>query len=751
MKSRNLPLSLILIFTIVMLAAVPQKLADNTVLAGFTPEHSKQQLELEKKFDSHLSADRMDKRMKRMASKPNHLGSPHQKENAEYLKSLFTEWGFDAEIEEFKVLFPTPKERLLEMTAPTQFTASLKETALEEDATSSIQENALPPYNAYSADGDVTAKLVYVNQGVPDDYKELEKRGISVEGKIVIARYGGSWRGIKPKVASEQGAVGCILYSDPIDDGYGVGDTYPEGSWRPQQGVQRGSVMDMPVHPGDPLTPGVGATEGAERLDRDSADVILDIPVLPISYADAQPLLEAIEGPVAPSSWRGGLPITYHIGPGAAEVHLKVSFNWDMVPLYNVIAKMEGSTYPDQWVMRGNHMDGWVFGAADPLSGIVAMTEEAYAIGQLAKTGWKPKRTIVYSAWDGEEPGLIGSTEWAEQHADELREKGVIYINSDGNSRGFLNAGGSHSLQHFVNEVGKSVIDPQTDVDVIKRSRARRMVQGDKEAAAGNDLPIYPLGSGSDYTPFLQHLGISSLNLSYGGEGGGGVYHSKYDSYDHYRRFGDPGFAYGVALSQTAGRALLRFAEADILPYRFSDMASNISSYLDEIKESANSMREETTYEQQLHQDSAYTLAADPTKTYNAPEENAEVPYINYTPLENAVSHLKKVAKSYDEALAMQTENGLSLSEDEMKEVNNLLQSAEQQLTDPEGLPKRPWFKNQIYAPGFYTGYGVKTIPGVREAVEQRSWEQVDKQVSTASEAINRYADRIAEAAELMQ
>src|SRR5699024_10988744 len=342
----------------------------------------------------------------------------------------------------------------------------------------------------------------------------------------------------KPKLAYEHGAVGCILYSDPKDDGYSVGDTYPEGSWRPEHGVQRGSVMDMPVRPGDPLTPGVGATEDADRIPRDSAETILEIPVLPISYADAQPLLDAMEGPVAPASWRGGLPITYHIGPGPAQVHLKVSFNWDMVPLYNVIAKMEGSDYPDQWVLRGNHMDGWVFGAADPLSGNAAMMEEAYALGQLAKTGWQPRRTIVYASWDGEEPGLLGSTEWAEKHADELQQTAAIYLNSDGNSRGFLHAGGSQSLQHFVNEVGHSVEDPQTDVDVIERKRAHEMVTGNKKAAGKQDLPIYPLGSGSDYTPFLQHLGIASLNMSFGGEGGGGVYHSRYDSFDHYRRFG---------------------------------------------------------------------------------------------------------------------------------------------------------------------------------------------------------------------
>lgn len=739
-----------LIFSILFIAAVPMQISDGT-LTGFTKEHSEQQKELESKFDSFLSADRMHDRMKRMSAKPNHLGSPYGKKNAEYLNSLLNSWGFDSKIEEYKVLFPTPKERVLEMTAPTHFEASLQEPAFDEDATSSIRKNALPPYNAYAADGDVTAELVYVNQGVPDDYKELEKRGISVEGKIVIARYGGSWRGIKPKVAYEHGAIGCILYSDPIDDGYGLGDSYPEGSWRPEGGVQRGSVMDMPIHPGDPLTPGEGATEDAERISREESDVILKIPVLPISYKDAQPLLAAIEGPVAPQSWRGGLPITYHIGPGSAKVHLKVSFNWDLVPLYNVIAKMEGSEYPDEWVVRGNHMDGWVFGAADPLSGNVAMVEEAYAIGQLAKTGWKPKRTIVYCSWDGEEEGLLGSTEWVEHHADELQEKAVIYINSDGNGRGFLYAGGSHSLQQFVNETGHSVPDPQTDVDVIERSRARQMVNGNKEVADGSDLPISPLGSGSDYTPFLQHLGIPSLNLGYGGEAEGGVYHSRYDSFDHYIRFSDPNFEYGVALSKTAGHAILRFANADILPYHFSDMTHHIGDYLEEIQNMTKEMREQTEFEHQLLADSSYVLASDPTKTYNPPKKEAEVPYLNFAPLENALSHLKESASAYDKSFSQQMSEGITISDNTLKELNELLQSSEQQLTSEQGLPRRPWFRHQIYAPGFYTGYGVKTLPGVREAIEQRNWNEAADEIEITSEAIDRYADHIDQATNLMK
>src|SRR5699024_2199966 len=460
---------------------------------------------------------------------------------------------------------------------------------------------------------------------------------------------------------------------------------------------------------------------------------------------------EAMEGPVAPASRRGGLPITYHIGPGPAQVHLKVSFNWDMVPLYNVIAKMEGSDYPDQWILRGNHMDGWVFGAADPLSGNAAMMEEAYALGQLAKTGWQPRRTIVYASWDGEEPGLLGSTEWAEKHADELQEKAAIYINSDGNSRGFLHAGGSQSLQHFVNEVGHSVEDPQTDVDVIERKRAHEMVTGNKKAAGKQDLPIYPLGSGSDYTPFLQHLGIASLNMSFGGEGGGGVYHSRYDSFDHYRRFGDPGFIYGVTLSKTNGHAVLRFANADILPYRFSDMADHIHTYMQQIIDQSNSMRKETEFAHKLHKEKAYMLAADPTKTYFPPKNEEEVPYLNFAPLKNAVNHLKDAANKYNQAFSKQMEQGITLSQSQLQRVNELLQSSEQQLTDSGGLPRRPWFKHQIYAPGFYTGYGVKTLPGVREAVEQRNWNEVSREMTDTAEAISRYANHIEKVTEVMQ
>ncbi len=743
--------SLILACSFLLLAFTPEKLSQ-PVIKGFTPQHSKKEYQLEKKFDSYLSANELKEWMKRMTSKPTGLGSPYDKKNAEFVKNLFTKWGFDAHIETFKVLFPTPKERLLELIAPTHYKAKLKEPPIKGDAPTFIYKNSLPPYNAYSADGDVTAKLVYVNQGRPDDYKVLKKHGISVKGKIAIVRYGGSWRGLKPRLAYEHGAVGCIIYSDPKDDGYRQGDTYPKGSWRPPLGVQRGSVMNMTIHPGGPLTPGVGATKNAHRISRDSSKVIKKIPVLPISYEDAKPLLAAMNGPVAPNSWQGALPITYHLGAGPAKVHLKLKFNWNMVKLYDVIAKIKGSVYPDQWVIRGNHHDGWVFGAADPMSGMVSEMGGAKALGKLLKTGWKPKRTIVYCSCDGEEEGLLGSTEWVEEHADELQQKAVIYVNSDVNTSGYLGVGGSQSLQHYMNQVQRSIPDPERKVSLLARKRARSMVHGNKQAMGNGDLPIYALGSGSDYSPFLQHIGIPSLNLGFGGEAGGGWYHSRYDTFKHFIRFGDPGFKYTTVLSKASGHAVLRFANADVLPFHFSDMADHIKTYMNQIEKEMSSMRKKREYRQKLHADSAYILASDPSKTYYPPELQSPVPHINFAPLENAVAHLSQAASDYDTALStLMGKQPSTLSKNKLTALNKQLQSIPQALLSEEGLPNRSWYRNMIYAPGYYTGYGVKTLPGVREAVEQRNWKRASKEMSVTADAINRYTDQIEKTTELMK
>jgi N-acetylated-alpha-linked acidic dipeptidase len=718
---------------------------DDRPLLGFDRASTVTERALEARFDGTLRAEDMRAWMKRLSARPHHLGSPYGKENAEFIASQFRAWGFDTQIEEFSVLFPTPKVRLVELVAPEKFTARLTEPALPEDATSNQSAEQLPVYNAYSVDGDVTAPLVYVNYGVPQDYDELAQRGIDVKGKIVIARYGGSWRGIKPKVAAEHGAVGCLIYSDPRNDGYYQGDVYPKGAWRNENGAQRGSVADMPLYPGDPLTPGVGATADAKRLALKSAPTLTKIPVLPISYADAQPLLRALAGPVAPDAWRGALPLTYHIGPGPATVHLKVESNWDQAIARDVIAKMPGAERPDEWVIRGNHHDAWVNGADDPLSGQVAMMAEARGLGELAKTGWKPKRTIVYCAWDGEEPGLLGSTEWVEAHATLLSKNAVVYINSDTNARGFLGIEGSHTIEKFINEVARDVTDPEKKISVSDRSRALQILNGSaearREARERADLRIGALGSGSDYTAFLDHLGVASLNLGYGGEGDtGGVYHSVYDSFDHYTRFGDPDFVYGVALAQTGGRAVLRFANADVLPYAFNNFADSVGNYVREVGKLADDMREETKEKNRRISDKTFVAVFDPTETYVVPTPDAPVPYLNFAPLQNAFARLQESAHKYDAAAHVPDRK---LSPQMQQKIDAALMQTERAMLREAGLPRRPWFKHQIYAPGFYTGYGVKTLPAIREAIEQRNWPEAEQQINLVAETITQIAAAI--------
>lgn len=721
--------------------------AAQTALMGFTPESTSKQSQLEARFDALIKRENLRDWMKRLSARPHHVGSPYGKQNAEFMLGLFKSWGFDAKIEQFDVLFPTPKTRLLEMTSPERFVARLDEPALKEDATSGQKQEQLPTYNAFSADGDVTGPLVYVNYGVPRDYEELEKRGIDVKGKIVIARYGGSWRGIKPKVAAEHGAVGCLIYSDPRDDGYFQGEVYPKGAWRNENGAQRGSVADMPVFPGDVLTPNVAATKDAKRLDRKDAPTITKIPVMPISYGDALPLLKALDGPVAPDSWRGALPITYRIGGGTAtKVHFKLEFNWDIKPVYNVVATMPGAELPDQWIIRGNHHDAWVNGADDPISGLVSLLEEARGIGELAKTGWKPRRTIVYAAWDGEEPGLIGSTEWVELHAEELKNKAAVYINTDSNGRGFLGMGGSHTLEKFINDVAKSVPDPQLKMSVWERARANAMTNASPAARAEimkrGDLRIGALGSGSDFTPFLQHLGIASLNLGFGGEDGGGSYHSVYDSFDHFTRFGDTDFAYGAALSRVCGHAVLRLAEADVLPFEFSNFTDTIGGYVNEVVKLADTMRDETNAQNSLVESGMWQAAQDPRTVAIAPKKLSAVPTLNFVPLQSALAQLKQSAGRFETAIA-----GKTVSPATAKSLNEILFKAERALTLDGGLPRRDWFRHQIYAPGFYTGYGVKTLPGVRESIEQRDWVEVNRQIARTSQSISAFAAEIDRAA----
>ena len=725
------------------------------VIRGFTNENSDKQYALEAEIDKRISVQNMDDWMKFMTSRPHATGQPFDKEVAEFIAAKYEGWGYDTEIKAYNVLMPTPKVRIVELVEPIQWSASLKEDAVADDPTSG-QEDRLPVYHSFSPDGEVTAEVVFVNQGLREDYEDLARRGIDVKGKIIIAKYGGSWRGIKPKMAEEFGAIGTLIYSDPEDDGYGQGDIYPQGAWKHPTGAQRGSIMDLPTRPGDPLTPYVAATKNAERLDIDDVEIFVGIPTLPISYQDAQPILEALGGPVAPPRWRGGLPITYHMGPGPAKLHLKLEFNWDVVPTYNVIAKMEGSEFPDQWVLRGNHHDAWVHGAADPISGLVVQMEEARILAEIsAETGWKPKRTIMFAAWGAEEQGLMGSVEWVEDNAKELNEKMVAYINTDGNGAGFLGAGGSHTLEQFFSQIAHEVKDPIQGMSAAERVRSRNLMSSNRvtrsRAEKSSHYYLSALGSGSDYSGFFQHLGITSMNIGYGGEYGGGSYHTNYDSYHYYTKFRDPGLHYTKALGAVTGRVVTRLANADVLPFQFGNMARTVSEYADEMVSAMEKTRGDVERHNMLVNNGHYKAAANIREPFSAPELKEEVPYINLSPMQNSVDRLIASATAFDDAYKSMSAAGFSLSKGDVGKLDKLMYQIESKLTRPEGLPRRPWYRHHVYAPGYYTGYGVKTLPGVREGIEEFKWDETQEQMAKLAEVLNAYCDQLDQATAMMK
>jgi N-acetylated-alpha-linked acidic dipeptidase len=731
--------------------------ADETPLAGYSAHSSSTEREWEAKFRAIPDPVNLKEYMRRMSARPHHVGSPYDQENAEWILSLFKEWGLDAHIETFDVLFPTPKIRLLEMVEPTKFTAKLEEPALAIDPTSNQKSEQLPTYNAYSIDGDVTAPLVFVNYGLPEDYEQLDRLGISVKGAIVIAKYYQSWRGVKPKVAAEHGAIGCLIYSEPKDDGYARDNVFPQGPMRNPDGVQRGSVMDFAsASPGDPLTPGIGATPGSKRLALKDAKSITKIPVLPISYGDAQPLLAALKGPMAPGEWRGSLPISYHVGPGPAKVHLKVEFNWDTKPVNDVIAKIPGSVAPDEWIIRGNHHDAWVNGAEDPISGQSALLEEARALGLLLKQGWKPRRTIIYAAWDGEEPMLLGSTEWVEAHADELRQHAAVYINTDGNDRGLLQMGGSHSLEQFINGVARDIEDPETRLTVWQRLQLSRIAEAKsaddrKELRQRADLRINALGSGTDFTGFLDHIGIASLDMGYGGEDEQGIYHSIYDDFYWYMHFSDYDFVYGRALSQTVGTSVMRLADAEILPLDFVDFADTVQKYSKDLEKLLSDKQEEIRERNAQLDEGVFKATFDPRRPTVAPPREEVPPHLNFAPMENAAESLARSADHYRKAFL---HNQATLSEvqvESLRALNQRLIQSERTLTSDDGLPHRPWYKHLLYAPGVYSGYGVKTVPSVREAIEQKRYEDAEQEIVRVGKALQEESTLIESAAQMLE
>lgn len=690
-------------------------------IRGFPDDAVAAQRQREEQYRKIPDAAKLKEYMEAMAGDSHVAGQPSSKRVADYALAKFKSFGLDARIEEFEAMMPWPIETTVEVVGPEKYTLRVKEPVLPEDPDSGDQT---PLYNAYSGDGDVTGEVIYVNYGMPADYERLKELGVDVKGKIVIARYGAGWRGIKPKVAYEHGAIGCLIYSDPRDDGYYPGDVYPAGPYRPEFGAQRGSVMDMPVHAGDPLTPGWGSEAGGRKLRMEEAQTILKIPVLPISYGDALPILRQLKGKVVPNEWKGALPITYHVGPGPARVHMNLKFEWKNRPLYNVVVRIPGATRPDEWVIFGNHHDAWVMGADDPISGASALMETARGLGEMLKTGWRPSRTIVLALWDGEEWGLLGSTEWAEKHGAELKQKAAIYINTDGTGKGWLNTGGSHSLQQLMGEVAKEVMDPRTGKPVFDEARRRAILgeaEADRKAAeADPSLRLSPLGSGSDFTPFLQHLTTSVLNVGFGGESPGGVYHSAYDTVKWYQTYSDGDYTYGRTLSQLTGTLIMRLADAPVLPFQFTDTADTLMRYVVELEKLAESKKDSK---------------------------------VDMKPVRNAVESLRAAAQAFEKAYASVPRSNTQalMARQELRQLNSLLLTSEQKLGNREGLPRRDWFKHQIYAPGFYTGYGVKTMPQIREGLEENRFTEAQGGVRTVSAAINALAAQVNDAAAKLQ
>ena len=677
-------------------------------IRGFFGDNLRAQREIEKKALAVPDATRVRAYMERMAAEPHIAGSPATKAVAEYLAGQLKEWGLDTRIEEFEALLPWPTARALEMTAPVRYRAKLHEPAMREDPDSS-DKLQIPTYNAYSASGDVTAPLVYVNYGIPEDYERLKTLKVDVKGKIVIARYGRSWRGTKAKVAHENGAVGCLIYSDPREDGYFQGDVYPKGAFRPPHGVQRGSVLDMPLYPGDPLTPGWAGEKGARKLAREEAGAIMKIPVLPISYADAQPLLENLAGPVAPEQWRGALPITYHVGPGPATVRLKADFDWTVKPLYNVIATVRGSQWPDEWLIYGNHHDAWVNGAADPVSGAAALLETARTVAELVRGGWRPKRTMTFALWDAEEFGLVGSSEWVEKHRRELAEKAVLYLNSDSNSKGTISLGGTPLLEKFMREVLRDTRDPVTKEPLLSRARPRTgsatTPEGEPAKPADDaDLRLGPLGAGSDYVAFYHHTGISSVNAGFSGSGGG-VYHSIYDSLAWYSRFGDTEFQYGKALAQVMSTTLLRMADAPLLGFEFESIVPAMSRAARQVRELKGGNK------------------------------------VKLDELIEELGRLKEAGAQWERRLSGASWQHLDAGA--LARVNATLFRSERALAPEAGLPGRSWYKHLYAAPGIYTGYSAKTLPVIREAVEAGRVDEANAAVAPVVAAIRDLRGRV--------
>jgi N-acetylated-alpha-linked acidic dipeptidase len=680
---------------------------DNWSISGFRDAAGERKVE--EKFMAVPDPKLAEEHLRILTQAPHIAGSPEDEATAEYVAKKFREAGLDTEIVEYKVWLNYPAEIRVDMTAPAGVEMHGPRREHVDDDPYQDDPRVVTPYNGMSPSGDAEAEVIYANYGSPADFDKLKQMNIDVRGKIVIVRYGENFRGVKAFVAQERGAAGVIIYSDPKDDGYYRGDAYPKGPWRPASGVQRGSVGYMFQFAGDPTSPGVASTPAlpdSKRVSPAASEQLPKIPVTPLSYADASPILEHLGGPTSPREWQGALPFTYHVGSGPAKVKMHLKQDYQFRTIWDVIGKVRGTSSPNEWVVAGNHRDAWVYGAVDPNSGTAAMLEAVHGLGGLLKSGWRPKRTIVVGSWDAEEEGLIGSTEWGEDHAQELANA-AAYFNMDVAVSGKkFGASGVPTLKEFIREIAKAVPSPQggTVYDAWKKASEPTAENNHPQesgtrpppVAMQNDVPVGDLGSGSDYTVFLQHLGVPSTDISSSGDYG--VYHSVFDNFAWFKRFGDPDFRYEQQMARIYGLEVLRMSSADVLPYDYENYGKEILVYLDAARNKGK----------ERFGDKAPDFAA---------------------ALEGA-RHLQEAG-----AKMLQKQRKMPTAPDRM---NVKLREAERALMIPEGLPNRPWFHHAIYAPGQYTGYAVVVIPGVNEAIDRGDLRRTEQQIAALAAALNR-------------
>ncbi len=713
--------SLTFLFVVVLLSYLGSRSVNSqgpamTAIDGFSSAGSVAERRWEEQFRAVPAADSARAHLRRLTAEPHVAGTKEDYATAIYVRDQMKSYGLAAEIKEYQVLLPYPKNpTIVELLAPRRQRLALKEAVVAEDSTSGTPK-IIPLYNGYSASGDVSAPLVYVNYGLPPDYDALKKAGVDVKGKIAISRYGNSFRGVKAKVAEDHGAVGLFIYSDPADDGYAQGDVYPKGPWRPLSSAQRGSVQYLFMYPGDPLTPGTPAIKGTPRLKMEEAKNLTHIPVQPLSYGDARILLEPLRGPVRPRGFQGGLPFAYHVGgTNDVRVRLKTDMDFQMRTIWDVIARIDGVVEKDRWVILGNHRDAWVFGAVDPNSGTTAMLEAGRAFGQLLKQGWKPRRSILLCSWDAEEQGLIGSTEWAEENAVELKEKAVAYLNVDVAVSG-PNFGTSAvpSLWKLIRGATREVKDPKTGQSIYQQWQVRaREQRPEAEKDSRQEAVIGALGSGSDFTPFLQHLGIPAADMGFGGDYG--VYHSAYDSFHWMEKFGDPTFAYHVAAAQLWGTVALRLADAEGIPLDYNDYAAQIRDYFNESLKVAKRRDLDSSFDEKAMDSALKEFAAEAWRVQRDRLRAIE---------DNSDSNTNTAAR--------------------LRKINDALIAVERALTDERGLTGRPWFKHQIYAPGVFTGYAAQPLTDFSQALD-------DRNSSSTKEALERIVAALRRATETLK